>query len=59
VKRALTTQSGAIYGLARISHKNRGQSGYIYDTSAGSGSYIYVIDTVSKHSEEDSLFAPL
>lgn len=44
VKRALTTQSGAIYGLARISHRNKGQSGYIYDTSAGSGSYIYVID---------------
>lgn len=46
VKRALTTQSGAIYGLARISHKSKGQSGYIYDTSAGSGSVIYVIDTV-------------
>lgn len=45
VKRALTTQSGAIYGLARISHRSKGQSGYIYDSSAGSGSYIYVIDT--------------
>ncbi|CZT20419.1 related to Cuticle-degrading protease [Ramularia collo-cygni] len=45
VKRALTTQSGAIYGLARISHRSKGQSGYIYDSGAGSGSYIYVIDT--------------
>lgn len=45
VKRALTTQSGAPYGLARISHRSKGQSGYIYDSSAGSGSYIYVIDT--------------
>lgn len=45
IKRALTTQSGAIYGLARISHRSKGQSGYIYDSTAGQGSYIYVIDT--------------
>lgn len=45
VKRALTTQSGAIYGLARISHRSKGQSGYIYDSTAGQGSYIYVVDT--------------
>lgn len=44
-ERALVSQSGAEYGLARISHRSKGQSGYIYDNTAGSGSYVYVIDT--------------
>ncbi|EME79398.1 uncharacterized protein MYCFIDRAFT_35047 [Pseudocercospora fijiensis CIRAD86] len=53
VKRALTLQSGAEYGLARISHRAKGQSGYIYDTSAGAGTTVYVIDTgvYTQHSE--------
>ncbi|KAL1608512.1 hypothetical protein SLS60_003454 [Paraconiothyrium brasiliense] len=42
---ALTTQSGAPWGLGRISHKQKGHTTYIYDTTAGAGTYAYVIDT--------------
>lgn len=42
---AVTTQSGAPWGLGRISHKAPGSTSYIYDTSAGSGSRVYVVDT--------------
>ena len=42
---ALTTQTGAPYGLGRISHRNKGTTSYIYDTSAGSGATVYVVDT--------------
>lgn len=45
---ALTSQSPApSYGLARISTRNRGPTDYVYDTSAGQGTYAYIIDTVS------------
>ncbi|KAK0721789.1 peptidase S8/S53 domain-containing protein [Lasiosphaeria miniovina] len=46
-KRALVTQTRAQWGLGRISHKavRHGSSDYIYDSSAGSGATIYVIDT--------------
>ncbi|KAF5022628.1 hypothetical protein F66182_5304 [Fusarium sp. NRRL 66182] len=51
--RALTTQSGAPWGLAAISHRTPGSSGYIYDTTAGSGSYAYVVDSgvLATHSQ--------
>jgi len=42
---ALTTQASAPWGLARISHRARGATTYIYDTTAGSGTYSYIIDT--------------
>ncbi|KAF2718193.1 subtilisin-like protein [Polychaeton citri CBS 116435] len=42
---ALVTQSGAPYGLGRISHRAPGSTQYIYDSSAGSGTYSYIIDT--------------
>ncbi|KAL2067662.1 hypothetical protein VTL71DRAFT_15758 [Oculimacula yallundae] len=42
---ALTTQSNAPWGLGRISHRKKGSTDYIYDTSAGSGTYCYVVDT--------------
>jgi subtilisin family serine protease len=42
---ALTTQTGAPWGLGRISHKAKGSTSYIYDASAGAGTYAYVIDT--------------
>lgn len=42
---ALTTQSNAPYGLGRISHRNPGSTQYIYDTSAGSGVTVFVVDT--------------
>jgi hypothetical protein len=41
----LTTQSGATWGLGRISHKAKGSTSYVYDTTAGSGSRVYVVDT--------------
>lgn len=44
-KRALTTQSGAPYGLARISHAAKGTTSYIYDSTAGAGTCSYIIDT--------------
>jgi hypothetical protein len=43
----LTSQANPPYGLARISHREPGANEYIYDTSAGEGTYAYVIDTVS------------
>jgi oryzin len=42
---ALETRSGATWGLGRISHKAAGSNSYIYDSSAGSGSTVYVVDT--------------
>ena len=42
---ALTTQSGSTWGLGRISHRNTGATSYIYDSTAGSGSTVYVVDT--------------
>ncbi|KAF4472203.1 alkaline ase [Fusarium albosuccineum] len=44
-ERALTTQTGAPWGLGTISHRSSGSTSYIYDTSAGSGSYAYVVDS--------------
>lgn len=41
----LTTQTGATWGLGRISHRAQDTTTYIYDTSAGSGSTVYVVDT--------------
>ncbi|KAI3322667.1 subtilisin-like protein [Xylariaceae sp. AK1471] len=43
--RSLTTQAGAPYGLGTISHKTSGSTSYIYDTSAGAGTYAYIVDT--------------
>lgn len=44
-KKAYTTQTGAPWGLGRISRKARGSTSYTYDTSAGAGTCVYVIDT--------------
>ncbi|KAI6093408.1 subtilisin-like protein [Hypoxylon rubiginosum] len=41
---ALVTQSGATWGISRLSHKS-GTSDYVYDSSAGTGTCSYVIDT--------------
>jgi len=38
-------QSGAPWGLGAISNRNRGSTTYRFDSSAGSGSYAYVIDS--------------
>ncbi|KAM3419909.1 hypothetical protein BST61_g3229 [Cercospora zeina] len=51
--RALVQQSPAEYGLVRISRRARGASSYIYDDSAGAGTFVYVIDTgvYTQHTE--------
>ncbi|CAD6456269.1 d8f3fb16-a9a2-4889-868b-a7b6ea0050cf [Sclerotinia trifoliorum] len=41
----LTTQSGATWGLGRISHHAKSTTSYIYDSTAGSGTTVYVVDT--------------
>ncbi|TVY55123.1 Subtilisin-like protease 2, partial [Lachnellula cervina] len=50
---ALTTQWGAPYGISRISHKEKGTTSYVYDTSAGNGATVYVVDSgvYAEHSE--------
>ncbi|KAI1342422.1 oryzin precursor [Xylariaceae sp. FL0016] len=42
---ALQTQPEASWGLARISSREPGTSQYVYDESAGEGTYAYIIDT--------------
>jgi subtilisin family serine protease len=46
-KRAYTTQSSSTWGLSRVSHVNRQTSGtsYTYDSSAGEGTCVYIVDT--------------
>ncbi|KAI0597288.1 peptidase S8/S53 domain-containing protein [Biscogniauxia sp. FL1348] len=44
-KRALTTQSSSTWGLGTISHRASGSTSYIYDTSAGAGTYAYIVDS--------------
>lgn len=42
---ANAVQANPPYGLARISHRNKGATEYVYDDSAGSGTFAYIIDT--------------
>lgn len=42
-RRALVTQTPAAASLARISHRQPGFTNYIYDSSAGSDTWVYVI----------------
>ncbi|KAI1209541.1 oryzin precursor [Annulohypoxylon truncatum] len=42
---ALTSQSSAPWGLARLSSRKPGASEYKYDETAGKGTYAYIIDT--------------
>ncbi|CZT03062.1 probable endopeptidase K [Rhynchosporium agropyri] len=50
---ALTSQTGAPWGLGRISHKNQDSTTYVYDSTAGSGTTVYVVDTgiVTTHTQ--------
>nr|ACV71845.1 subtilisin-like protease Pr1A [Metarhizium acridum] len=41
----ITEQSGAPWGLGRISHRQKGSTTYRYDDSAGEGTCVYIIDT--------------
>jgi subtilisin family serine protease len=42
---ATVTQTGAPWGLARLSNVNAGSTTYTYDDTAGAGTCAYVIDT--------------
>jgi subtilisin family serine protease len=42
---AYVSQTGAPWGLGRISHKATGSTTYVYDSSAGAGTCAYIIDT--------------
>lgn len=42
---AWQTDSGAPWGLGRISHVNKGNTNYVYDDTSGQGTCSYVIDT--------------
>ncbi|ROT39583.1 alkaline proteinase [Sodiomyces alkalinus F11] len=50
---ALVAQSNAPYGLGSISSRTRGNTRYVYDDSAGRGTFSYVIDTgiLTSHSQ--------
>jgi len=39
------TQSGAPWGLGRVSHRSKGATDYLFDPSAGAGTCSYIIDT--------------
>ncbi|KAF2664033.1 cuticle-degrading protease from Paecilomyces Lilacinus [Microthyrium microscopicum] len=39
------SESGAPWGLGRISHRTKGSSTYLYDDTAGAGTCSYIIDT--------------
>ncbi|KAK8856957.1 peptidase S8/S53 domain-containing protein [Apiospora arundinis] len=43
--RALTTQTGATWGLGTVSSTSPGSTSYKYDTSAGQGTYAYIVDS--------------
>lgn len=42
---AFATQTGAPWGLARLSNTNTGSTTFTYDDSAGAGTCAYIIDT--------------
>jgi len=42
---ALVTQEDAPWGLARISSRAPGATSYVYDESAGEGTFSYIVDT--------------
>jgi len=50
---ALLSQTNAPPGLARISHKEAGNSTYVFDSTAGAGITAYIVDTgvLVTHSE--------
>lgn len=53
---ALTSQANPPYGLARISHREPGATSYVYDDSAGQGTFAYIIDTVSRCSHSTTYY---
>ena len=52
-KRTMVKQYNAPWGLARISHESRNHRDYVYSDTAGTGTYVYVIDTGIRTSHTD------
>ncbi|EEH43090.1 uncharacterized protein PADG_07910 [Paracoccidioides brasiliensis Pb18] len=50
---ALITQTGAPWGLARVSSRTPGAKNYVYDSTAGQGVTAYIIDTGIETSHRD------
>ncbi|KAL8420478.1 hypothetical protein RB594_003315 [Gaeumannomyces avenae] len=50
---AYTTQTGAPWGIARLSSRGTGSTTYTYDSSAGSGVCAYIVDTGIQVSHSD------
>ena len=50
---ALVTQSSAPWGLGSISSRTRGASSYIYDDTAGRGTFSYIVDTGIRLTHQD------
>ena len=49
----VTQQNVPSYGLARISHRKNGATSYVYDSSAGQGTFSYIIDTGIRTTHQD------
>ncbi|VUC26866.1 unnamed protein product [Clonostachys rosea] len=47
------SQEDAPWGLTRISHQALGSTNYVYDSSAGEGTCVYIIDTGIKIDHEE------
>ncbi|SMR53224.1 unnamed protein product [Zymoseptoria tritici ST99CH_1A5] len=52
-QRALVSQNPSTWGLSRISSRSRGGSTYRYDSTAGQGVNIYVLDTGVNSAHQD------
>lgn len=44
-KRELVIQSNAPWGLGHLSHRSPGSTEYVHDSTAGEGTYVYVVDS--------------
>ncbi|KAH8663271.1 subtilase [Ilyonectria robusta] len=49
----ILTQKNAPWGLAAISHRNKGFTEYLYDSSAGADTYAYVVDSGVRHTHTE------
>ncbi|KAL2133242.1 hypothetical protein VTI74DRAFT_2707 [Chaetomium olivicolor] len=50
---ARQVQAQAVPGLARLSHAQAGSKGYVFDSSAGQGITVYVVDTGIRVTHEE------
>jgi oryzin len=49
----MITETNTTWGLGTVSHRTSGSDTYIYDSTAGSGTYAYIIDSglMTSHTE--------